>query len=431
MKTFIVALTFFLMFIGTTTNRTNADDEGAASLKNRYKMLEQRYHALQQLGIDLSSTRALIEEIKTDRRQRDLSSLPQHLDEFETMLDKLSASSGSKRSPNLLSHSNSPSPFTGGGLPSLLAGLANSEGYNRLLRYRGHARIIAANGAAGRNRRKFSDVAAQRDALWVLARAYATGDSELVDAVAQAMEFAFGHFSPDGYFHNGLGLSPRKAISGDVFFLQSFARAYFMLNGTELGRGRIERLAALRPKLGKALEWLSRNTDELYRQDRNAANRLVFDGLAFLLNGLILEKPSYIETGKAFLKHALASQDASGAFREHGGGDTSYQAVSILNLVVAWIVLPQDSSLRTTIYDALVRAVRWELERIAPNGKVSVAENTRTGKRQEKFFGKPKDVNYAEVALALFYWSSISGDLEAAMKATKVIDYALEKHGYD
>ncbi len=65
------------------------------------------------------------------------------------------------------------------------------------------------------------------------------------------------------------------------------------------------------------------------------------------------------------------------------------------------------------------------MEYILPTGEISVEDNTRTGKGQEKWRGKYKPVNYPEVAISILYWSHISGDMEMRELAKKVYDYGL------
>jgi hypothetical protein len=56
-----------------------------------------------------------------------------------------------------------------------------------------------------------------------------------------------------------------------------------------------------------------------------------------------------------------------------------------------------------------MRAGTWEAPRIDASGKITAEGNSRTGLGQENYFGKPKDINYQEVAQALFYGSYLSG----------------------
>jgi hypothetical protein len=62
----------------------------------------------------------------------------------------------------------------------------------------------------------------------------------------------------------------------------------------------------------------------------------------------------------------------------------------------------------------------WQRTRIRPTGEVEVSGNTRTGVGKEVFMGRPKDVNYHEVALALCYFGMIHHDPSALALAEKV-----------
>ncbi len=124
----------------------------------------------------------------------------------------------------------------------------------------------------------------------------------------------------------------------------------------------------------------------------------------------------------------MNTQQDNGVFLEHGGYDSSYQAVNILNLMLAYMNIGDSPSLKNKLYTAVQKGVEWELSKIKSDGEVSVEGNTRTGKKQEKLFGKYKEVNYAEVALALYYWGGISGDVQSIIKADRVVAYLEKKY---
>jgi hypothetical protein len=228
------------------------------------------------------------------------------------------------------------------------------------------------------------------------------------------MEYAFRNQAPAGNFNNAQGASAEKAAGVDAFFLQAFGRISLLVNHSEFRDPYGTQLEALRPKLALAMRWLAANTAELNRQDRLATNRLFFDAVAFDLNGKILEDSALRKIGAGFVESGLANQSADGAFNEHNGSDSSYQAVSMLN-ITGLIAYADDPAYRSRLEDALKRAAAWEKTRIRADGLVAVEGNSRTGLGQEEFMGRLKDVNYPEVALALLYASIITGD--SALKA--------------
>ncbi len=203
---------------------------------------------------------------------------------------------------------------------------------------------------------------------------------------------------------------------------------YLLIANSPLRNRFLPPLDALRPQLARALAWLGQNTAELNRQDRLATNRLFFDALAFSLNGRILGDAQLRATGDTFTRAGLANQRPDGTFNEHKGADTSYQAVSILN-VAGLLVYAEDHTLRARLADALRRGVAWERERIGADGEVAVEGNSRTGLGQEQFLGKPKDVNYAEVGLAMLYASVLENDPSLLPLGEAVVRHMLERSG--
>jgi hypothetical protein len=71
--------------------------------------------------------------------------------------------------------------------------------------------------------------------------------------------------------------------------------------------------------------------------------------------------------GQEFLDAALRQQRKDGTFNEHGGSDSSYQAVSVVNMVVIWAYTPEPKG-RERLADAIRRAIEWERGRILSTG---------------------------------------------------------------
>jgi len=305
--------------------------------------------------------------------------------------------------------------------------LEGVSGFSLLLQHRASAGFIKADGATGRNRNKLSDVAAQRDALWVLRRAIIEQDAKKVEAAVKAMEFAFRYQNKDGSFKNGRGASKKKAVTADAFFLQAFGNVYLLIEESSFKERFIKRLDRLKPQLEQSMRWLYANEHNLLRMDHKAPNRLLFDGIAFLFNGYILKNEEYIKVGEKFVDAALALKDDQGFLKEHGGYDSSYQAVCNYNLLRI-SSYAQSPDLIKKVRDAAIEGTHWQLTRIEKSGRVKVAGNARTGLGQEKLLGKIKDVNYSEVALSLYYFSMATGSQEAVSIANKVVEYAL--HNY-
>jgi hypothetical protein len=181
-------------------------------------------------------------------------------------------------------------------------------------------------------------------------------------------------------------------------------------------------LDALKPQLIRAMTWLAASRAELTRQDRHATNRLFFDALAFMLNGEILGDPSLRTIGESFTEAGLGNQRDDGTYNEHNGFDTSYQAVSILN-VAGLLAYAPTPRLKARLAESLRRAIAWERARVSADGRIEVQGNARTGLGQEQFLGKAKDVNYAEVALAFLYAAIIEGEPRLERQGESIARY--------
>lgn len=284
---------------------------------------------------------------------------------------------------------------------------------------------IAENGAIGRNKNGFSDVAAQRGAVFIILRGIAENNQNTIDKGIKAIEYGFQFQEADGHFSNGHGLTALEAISADAFFIQAVGHAALAVKQSPYNDVFSPRFNALSDEIGLSLNWLNQNKNELISQDNGVPNRLLFDANAFILNGIFLNRNDLIAIGKKFANAALDLQRDDGVFIENNGHDSSYQATSILNLEFLWLYT-DDTQLKNRAYTSLNKAVEWEKTRInAETGEVSVEGNTRTGSCQELFLGECKMVSYPEVINALIYWYAIANDGNARILAYKAMNYAL------
>ena len=392
-------------------------------LKQRYSDMTSQYENLRDSGRDVRAIERLVPEIQRSYKQRDKQKLTQQLDELERLLAETASKEVSSEPKREIDTASIVAEHEA--VKLLIDGVKHS-GYLDILNYRGSDRGIDQQGALGRNKKEFSDVAVQRDAIWLAKRAILEDDPRYAAHVIKAIDYAFARQAKAGNFKNGLGVSAKKAVNADAFFLSSFAQIHYLFKHSRYQADYYKQIAAHKPALAKAMAFLEKNQKELYRQDRSTANRLLFDALAFILNGQILGNQKLIDVGVDFLNKALAQQRSDGTFNEHGGYDSSYQAVSILNMSQLWLYV-EDDGIRERLYPALKKAMEWQKSRITKTGKVLVEGNARTGLGQERFFGKIKEVNYAEVAMAFFYWAYISGDVDSAKVGGRIVDYLLSQ----
>jgi hypothetical protein len=393
-------------------------DDSLQALKNRYDNLKSNYLQLKKQGVDVASISPLVEEIERTRKNKDFDELGRLLGQLESRISSLPSPPVKNLKQQTFDE------LAGLEEISILKKLFLDREFIALLDARSGVVSVSDSGAVGRNQEKFSDVAAQRDVIWLLLHGLAKRDALLIEKCVKAMEFGFSFRTEQGYFRNGLGESPRRAITADAFFLQVFGHVYLLLQQDETGRSFLPRLQKLAPDLRRALNWLRDNRDALFSQDRKAPNRLAFDGLAFLLNGTLLNDTALQKIGCEFLAANLETQRSDGVFVEHGGHDSSYQAVNALVLQVAWFYI-KEPQLKERVLKAVGKGLEWEESRVLDNGRIMVEGNTRTGLGQEKLFGKIKDVNYPEVATAFYYWSQLGGSSRARSCAASITNFAL------
>ena len=76
---------------------------------------------------------------------------------------------------------------------------------------------------------------------------------------------------------------------------------------------------------------------------------------------------------------------------------------------------------------AIEKAMRWQKTRIKPTGEIEIAGNTRTGTGKELVgSGGIKQVNYREVAEALWYYGKLHDEVETVQLAEKIHTWDVE-----
>lgn len=298
------------------------------------------------------------------------------------------------------------------------------KAYDRdVLEYLTKSVSMDSGGAMGRNKDGYMAVAYQRAAFTLVFSGVAAGDAALVERGMKGLRFAFAQQRADGGFKVGApGAKKVDELSAASFFLGAAGMSYKLIRESPYAERHAGDLRALRSGIERGMGWLYDNRQALLDYDRHAANRLVFDALAFKIGGDILETARYQETGERFLNSALAMQRSDGVFPEKDGHDSSYQAVTLLMLQYYWLFgTPQRTG--DALYNAIARGAAWEKGRILPGGEVSSEGNTRTGRGQESVMGKAKDINYPEVVQALMLWGAISRSPDYRAEAMKVFGH--------
>lgn len=243
----------------------------------------------------------------------------------------------------------------------------------------------------------------QRSGCWYLIGAVVQGDVARAERGWRSIEATFAHQEPDGGFiatqqpnKDRLPTHPEK-VETAYFYLQELGHALLVVEQSPLARRFEERLAALKPKIRRAMDYVLAGHDTILPKVGHTANRLLIAAKAYGLCGVLLDHEPFREKARELIGHALARRDAAGVFLEAGGRDSSYNAVSLLFGRTLWLHLPHDE-----LGPALDQAMVWQLSRIMPDGRVLADGNTRTGTDRERTLaGGFKQINRREVALAL------------------------------
>lgn len=289
---------------------------------------------------------------------------------------------------------------------------------------------VSSAGGIGRNVKAFSDVATQRSALLLVLFGVSNDDTVAIDNGVKALTMPFAYQNNDGTFKcpaaGNKKIGPRE-IYGEAMFIGAAGEAALVLKDSPYADAYLPKLLAYKDQIKRWFAHVIAIKDEVLSADRDFCNRLAFDALAFESFGVLFNDRELIDIGEAFIRETLRMQAEQGYYPDNKGPDTSYNAVTVWKMQVC--SLYAGEKLKPLMLNSIARAMAWEIERIdSQTGAVSVDDNVRTGKGQEKFLGHVKDVNFEEVAYSLFYWEMLGGDAKAGDLGGKVIAYMMKKY---
>jgi polyhydroxybutyrate depolymerase len=262
-----------------------------------------------------------------------------------------------------------------------------------------------AQGLTGGNRTvgKWIEAGAQRGSCRAVIAAVVAGDLERADKAWRGIDITFSHQREDGGFEavvRPTGSSAAKggaAVETAYFFLQEYGRAILVIRQSPHEAHFRDRIAALEPRLRKACAFIAAGESTILPKSRKAVNRVFIAAKAFGTCGIVLRDESLVATSRRLVKEALLQRDDAGVFIEHGGRDSSYNAVSILfgEILGLHVSIPEMEA-------AFPAAARWQASRVMVSGEVDNQGNTRTGVGKEPGYnGQPKSINQGEVTMAL------------------------------
>ncbi len=293
-----------------------------------------------------------------------------------------------------------------------------------------NSNFVNEEGAAPRNQEKYLEISAQRISARMIMKGIAENNKEIIEKGIKAIEYGFEKQNEDGSFDYADEVIEMGAIEADffeagAFFMQSVGQSYFLIKESEYSAEFLPRFELLKTKMRKTMDWLYFGKEILFKKAENAPNRLMFDGLAFKLNGKILEEKKYETLGDEFVNSTLEKQREDGSFIEHNGYDSSYQGVTNLKLQ-QYLIYSKNKELNEQIWAGVLKGIVWEKTKIKNSGEISSNGNSRTGNCQEMFAEKCKEINYSDVAMSFVYYGLISNDSESLKIAEKITEYATQ-----
>jgi hypothetical protein len=246
---------------------------------------------------------------------------------------------------------------------------------------------VEKTGAMGVNRgweagaRKGSDwyIEEQRFADTVIGAGVNRNRVDLIDAGIRALEWGFQQQAPDGSFpckENYLSAS---------YFVAAAAHSIWLLESTGYARDFSGRIAAMKPTLHRAAQWLAaqRNVDGARAQHDQFVSRYFLTGYALSATGRVLSDPGLALAGEDMIRVGLSKQNAGGFFPERGGFDASFQAEALVYLL-RYHDHAATADARRSNEAAIRRALSWLESRVQPTGVIQIAGNTRSGAGQER-----------------------------------------------
>jgi len=253
--------------------------------------------------------------------------------------------------------------------------------------------------------------------------AVVAGDLARADRAWKGVEVTFEHQRDDGGFvaterpSGGSSASGGAAVETAYFFLQELGRAILVIRQSPHEAHFHDRIRAIEPKLRRACDFIAAGESTILPKSRKAVNRVFIAAKAFGTCGRVLNDESLVATSRRLVTEALLQRDEEGIFLEHGGRDSSYNAVTLLFAQVLALHVPMPE-----LDEALKKAARWQISRILDSGEVDTRGNTRTGVGKEPGYnGQPKGINHNEVILALALHGIVHRNPQALDAAGRVM----------
>ncbi|MBW4551578.1 MAG: hypothetical protein KME35_10780 [Aphanocapsa sp. GSE-SYN-MK-11-07L] len=268
-------------------------------------------------------------------------------------------------------------------------------------------------------------------------------DATKIDLALKAIEFTFKQQLPNGNFsftpvpdqpantQQDYGVGDQTTLGALPFFLaglgtalQTYQNSGWFQTDAQNQSFR-SRLAALTPKIQTTLDFMTLDSNvSRLKGDSRAANRTWHKALAYYSLGEALGDPKAQQIGLNFAQAAMSQFDSkTGIFLENGGGDSSYQAVSLVLASRFSLLLDENDPLRTKIQQAVIAGAAWEQSKVLSTGEVSTEGNTRVHPDGETSMNIQKSVDVKTVVNAFSYAALFSHQQTYWQTAQRVSDF--------
>jgi hypothetical protein len=263
---------------------------------------------------------------------------------------------------------------------------------------------------------------------WVTA-GLTRGDKDKVRWGLKILAWGWDRMQPDGSFKHP------DAYHSASFFIEATAHGIFLLETSPWRSEFVPQLAAFKPKLLAAAQWMIRpDIDALNWPDdnnyprnfgeRRYAHRRFLDAAALGQVAVLFTNQPLMEKSVWLIRNGIAFQFPDGVNPERGGHDTSYQALGLL-YACRYYQLVADEKMRAELKLTLDKGFVWLQGRIGAKGKIDGTGNTRTGPAAELGRnGKPKQLDYRTTGIVLAYWAQLEGNPDFAQTAKLVFDFS-------
>ena len=251
------------------------------------------------------------------------------------------------------------------------------------------SRDHAPDGAAGANLPGYQWIEEQRQgAEWVV-RGYAQAKADWIELGWRQLDWGLARQQGDG------GFGSKDPFHSTSFFVEALARAC-LVDPAGAARERVQGLA-------RAADWLMSAAAEGkgVSNNRPYTHRRYILAAAFGQAGAVTGQARFVQRAERWAGEGLDLQRGDGTNPEKDGYDVGYQMVGVL-MALRYLPICTNPGLRIRIREMARRAAQPEIDRMAPDGSISLEDSTRVGKEHARS-GKLKDVPYGEILQALVY----------------------------